>query len=106
MSDRVDLGSDHSYRLFVWAPDLELNPQYADLPGSSDDPVGAIIDHRRSDGSICSGAIHFDTPRTRRMSETNLWTLHSLDPLHVEPSVLCKTCGDHGFVREGKWVVA
>jgi hypothetical protein len=29
------------------------------------------------------------------------------DPLHVEPSVLCPAgCGDHGFIREGRWVGA
>lgn len=37
-------------------------------------------------------------------------TMHRLvseDPLHVEPSVLCSAgCGDHGFVREGRWISA
>lgn len=29
------------------------------------------------------------------------------DPLHVEPSILCPAgCGDHGFVRDGRWVPA
>ena len=32
------------------------------------------------------------------------WELHSLDPLHVEPSV--KTTSHHGFIRDGKWVPA
>lgn len=37
------------------------------------------------------------------------WTLVSLDPLHVEPSVQT-TCQNHaphhGFIREGRWVPA
>lgn len=33
-------------------------------------------------------------------------SLISRDPLHVEPSILCRSCGDHGFIREGKWVSA
>lgn len=33
-------------------------------------------------------------------------TLVSRDPLHVEPSILCPVCGDHGFIREGRWVPA
>lgn len=33
-------------------------------------------------------------------------TLVSRDPLHVEPSILCLSCGDHGFIRDGKWVPA
>ncbi|HEV8653091.1 MAG TPA: hypothetical protein VG276_27795 [Actinomycetes bacterium] len=29
------------------------------------------------------------------------------DPVHIEPSILCpQGCGDHGFVREGRWVPA
>lgn len=29
------------------------------------------------------------------------------DPLHIEPSILCPVgCGDHGFVRDGRWVAA
>lgn len=28
------------------------------------------------------------------------------EPLHVEPSVLCGQCQDHGFIRNGKWVKA
>jgi hypothetical protein len=31
-------------------------------------------------------------------------TLVSEDPLHVEPSILCSECGDHGHLREGRWV--
>ena len=27
------------------------------------------------------------------------------EPLTISPSVLCQ-CGDHGFIRNGKWVVA
>lgn len=36
----------------------------------------------------------------------NFHTLVSREPLHIEPSILCPVCGDHGFIREGKWVVA
>lgn len=28
----------------------------------------------------------------------------SPDPAHIEPSILCpRGCGDHGFVRNGRW---
>jgi hypothetical protein len=34
-------------------------------------------------------------------------TIASFDPLHVEGSLLCpRGCGDHGFVRQGRWVTA
>lgn len=39
-------------------------------------------------------------------AEAEAWTLVSLEPLHLEPSLLCRACGDHGFIRDGKWVPA
>jgi hypothetical protein len=30
-------------------------------------------------------------------------TLVSLDPLHLEPSLMWMCCGKHGFIREGRW---
>ena len=35
-------------------------------------------------------------------SEYN-WTLVSRSPLTVKPSILC-SCGDHGYITEGKWI--
>jgi hypothetical protein len=33
-------------------------------------------------------------------------TLVSREPLHLEPSLLWKCCGTHGFVRDGVWIPA
>lgn len=54
--------------------------------------------HPRSDGTVC--APHWIPVGLRG------WELHSLDPLTLSPSLLCRACGSHGFVREGKWVPA
>ncbi|HEY6888804.1 MAG TPA: hypothetical protein VI300_13520, partial [Solirubrobacter sp.] len=71
-------------------------------------PTGALVWHRREDGSWCGGGIRWWKPE----GETGAtWTLVSLEPLHVEPSVKCGTCerefGDngvsHGFIRGGAW---
>lgn len=106
----VDIGDDHGYDLTVWAPDRELNPQYTDLP---DDPrIGAAVIHRASDGSRCMSAIYFDTEATRKLQamgalkESQIWQVESWDPLTISPSLLCRKCGDHGFIRAGKWVRA
>jgi hypothetical protein len=32
--------------------------------------------------------------------------IDATDPLTVSPSILCRDCGTHGFVRDGKWVAA
>lgn len=39
-------------------------------------------------------------------ADAEAWTLVSREPLHLEPSLLCRACGDHGWIRGGKWVPA
>jgi hypothetical protein len=34
------------------------------------------------------------------------WQIQQTEPLTVTPSILCGTCGIHGFIRDGKWVPA
>lgn len=36
------------------------------------------------------------------------WTVEDPDEEHLtlSPSVVCRTCGHHGFVRAGRWVPA
>ena len=88
-----------------WSPDRALNPQYADIP---DIPIiGYIINHKKPDGSDCFGGVYLDLPGVSRIFPGRpLWHVESLDPLTISPSVRCLTCGDHGFVRGGKWVPA
>jgi hypothetical protein len=31
------------------------------------------------------------------------WVVQSEAPLSLSPSVVCILCGDHGWVKEGKW---
>lgn len=113
MSDIIDLGHDHALRFFEWAPDRDLNPQY---DGIADDPkAGAIIEHPRADnGEPCAGSVSFDTPTQQALNARQvelgkhghpLWQIESWEPLTISPSVLC-SCGDHGYIREGRWVPA
>lgn len=39
-------------------------------------------------------------------ANTEAHTLVAREPLHLEPSLLWRCCGLHGFVREGRWVSA
>jgi hypothetical protein len=32
------------------------------------------------------------------------WSVQTLSPLTIEPSVRCQRCGRHGFIRGGVWV--
>lgn len=101
----IDLGYDHWLKFFQWAPDRDLNPQYADIP---DVPkAGALVAHRWRDGSWCMSGIEFDSESMRRVDPNGpKWAVESWEPLTLSPSLLCMACGDHGFIRGGKWVPA
>ena len=100
----IDLGLNHELRYVSWAPDRELNPQYVDLPDI--ERYCAIITHLNHKDELCEGCITFDSPTAERVEpDRPKWTIDSWDPLTVSPSILCQ-CGDHGFIRNGKWVIA
>lgn len=79
----IGIGHGHTIAFTRWAPDREL----------------------------CSGAVAFDVSQEYKErwgdwgKRRPYWTVESLDPLTISPSVLCD-CGDHGFIRNGRWVVA
>lgn len=112
MTDMIDLGHNHFARFTSWAPDRELNPQYDGIPDI--EKYGLIVEHpnQQNPAKPCVGSITFNTEEYRRLAavrppsayNTATWEVHSLDPetLHVEPSLLC-SCGDHGFIRNGRW---
>lgn len=122
MSDLLDLGHDHYAEFFIWDPDVELNPQYESIADHLPiDPAGAHIWHPAPDGSECRE--HYNWREDERLDGLGLgsvtfhhellpdsigkpgqrWTLINFDPLTIAPSVLCRACGDHGFVRESRW---
>ena len=38
--------------------------------------------------------------------EPDGWKVEGLEPLTISPSLLCRECGHHGFIRGGQWVPA
>ena len=108
-----DIGHGHSIRYYAWAPDRELNPQYAAFPDV--DRMGLILRHELlpSDGNeecqrlgFCEGSLLFDSEQARHLFPGSpAWHVIREDPLTLTPSVLCH-CGDHGFIRDGAWVPA
>lgn len=105
----LDLGFAHTAEWTVWSPDRELNPQFEGL--ADVDPAGVIITHPRPDGAgQCKSAVSFEPSQAHKDRwggpARHYWQVESLDPLTISPSVLCRTCGDHGFIRAGRWVSA
>ena len=82
----VDIGHGHRVRFYRdenGAPRLWV---FHDCPG--------FPQH----GERCGSYIPLTGPKP--------WRLVSEDPLTIEPSIHFTDCGDHGFIRNGKWVPA
>ena len=109
----TDLGHGHILRWASWAPDRALNPKWAAVPDI--EKAVALIRHPLMPGEsyayclergYCEGAVHPDTPEVRRvLRPEQVWAVVSWEPLTLDPSIRCH-CGDHGHVREGRWVPA
>lgn len=89
MSNVIDLGGGHRFTFAV------------DATGKR---VGGIHEHPRKNGpgadgeTECGGAITF-----RGCGDGSQWDLIQEDPLTLSPSLLCRRCGSHGFIRNGRW---
>jgi hypothetical protein len=69
--------------------------------------VGLTEAHRDKAGNVCMGFVRFEGSRGGYGADNAAkWKVESAKPLTLSPSVLCRSCGNHGFIREGKWVVA
>lgn len=92
MSNVLDLGHGHTLRRLVNA-DGAL--------------YGYIDEHRRPDtGEPCSGSVCVNPGPDDLKYGREVWTVDAADPLSLNPSLLCTQCGEHGWVREGRWVPA
>lgn len=98
-----DIGHDHFIAYYGWAPDRELNPQYDGI--EDEERSGLTVYHRAEGGGWCGGGVTFDTPAMRAVEHPRRWTVESFEPLTLSPSILC-SCGDHGYIRDGRWVPA
>ena len=71
-----------------------------------DGVAGYIEEHRNQEGDPCYGSMFACkecAPDGRPVWETNGEPIESLT---LSPSILCRACGNHGWIRDGKWVPA
>jgi hypothetical protein len=97
-AEPLDLGHDHSLQFAAFAPGADSG-----LPEV--ERYGAHVYHRTPEGRDCVGFIVFDGLPPEIATGGPTWTVESWEPLTVSPSLLC-SCGDHGFIRNGRWVAA
>jgi hypothetical protein len=56
---------------------------------------------------MTAGFVPFDTPEARAVTTDGpKWSVESWDPLTLSPSLACRSCSHHGFIRNGRWVPA
>ncbi len=94
-ANRVDIGDDHAL-VFV---------------GYKGEPrVGANVIHKTPDGAECVGFISFTGRGWSNLFKDRpgfqSWEVLQDEPLTLSPSIACRGCGDHGYIRDGKWVRA
>lgn len=102
--DWQDIGHGVRISFAGFHPDRELNPQYADVPDV--DKYMLLFGHEclgrfAPNGCVVDGPVsqQIDGGRAR-------WQVVSWEPLTLSPSLLCRACGMHGFIQQGRWVPA
>lgn len=65
--------------------------------------IGVLWSHPAASshtGRCGGGMVAF---RGREADSGYAWELVSEEPLTLEPSLLCRACGTHGYIRGGRW---
>ena len=85
------------------------------VTNGDDVTIGIIHEHPTPDGSAgllgggrCSGVMLLDLPEN---GSGPVWQIvggstDSFDGLTLVPSSLCRSCGHHGWITDGRWVEA
>lgn len=95
MTKKVDMGNGHSYSFFMSGEDQIIAGIIEEHPAGKDC-------NGLKQGEPCFGSVFFDIPETP--VNRPRWKVISLEPLTIEPSILCTFCGNHGYIRESKWI--
>ena len=109
--DRVEVGwgaGSMTDDTSIESHDLDLGDgHWIDWTQYKDVRCGGIITHTtaKTETGLCSGSFWIDGLRPP-FSDRDVWTMTgTFECPTLAPSFLCH-CGDHGFIREGKWVRA
>lgn len=109
----LDLGGDHYAHREYRLPDGKIIAYAA----GATIPEGAVFigiheHHLKPDGSWCGGWVGFSnvedpgradgTIEPYRIEGTH-HTLDKADPLTISPSLACRSCPSHGWIKEGVW---
>ena len=95
--DWVNIGHEHAISL-RW---VEIKQH-----GESRLIMGGLLDRHAGCARGIDGWIPFANAEEPLGPDPHGWTVENWDPEHLtlSPSLLCMTCGDHGYIRDGAWV--
>lgn len=66
--------------------------------------VGLLRSHPKPDGTVCTSGLLFDLAGVREaFPDRAVWTVEQWEPLTISPSLLCRACNHHGWIRNGRW---
>jgi hypothetical protein len=90
--EAIDIGTGH-------------RTQYREYQG---EPAGIIEWHLKPDGKWCRGWVAFHGSKWANQFKAGDvgWNVTQREPLTLTPSILCRSCGSHGFITNGQWVPA
>jgi hypothetical protein len=89
---------------------IEIGPDqyYSKLFSSKGEWVGIYEWHKcvaaqnAGDDQLSAGGVLFEGYPEYEAGGPR-WTVESLDPLTLSPSIRCLACDNHGFIRGGRW---
>jgi hypothetical protein len=101
--DEFDLGGGCS---FTWL----MGGDYRDPP-EDHELIGLIEHHPKpspdAPGLYCGGYVAWKASGSAQpRHELVAGGIGDEEHLTISPSVLCRACGHHGFIRDGRWVPA
>jgi hypothetical protein len=109
MRSGTDIGSAHFVRREYRTPD----GRFVSYPTDREPPSGSVFvgitdNHLRDDGEWCGGYVRFKNVPEALTAPSGVANheLVTADPLTISPSLACRRCPSHGFIREGRWVPA
>lgn len=85
-ADKIDLGDGHAF-------------SFVEYEGER---AGLTLTHP---GCTAKGWIPFEGRSWARgfAGRIQSWKVENDEPLTLSPSIQCRACGDHGYIRNGKW---
>lgn len=92
----LDLGGGHGVRWFTFFHEPEPRERAG---GTWWHPPGPKAPDAVKAQGFCCGAFWIK-PYEKRF----VWTVEKKEPFTISPSLLCTLCGQHGYIREGRWV--